>query len=134
MQRNIWKRVLVLIETWIEIILNIIITIFLLSGAFFLLSSSIGVIRFPDVYTRLHATTKGATLGIFGLLIGAFLFMYVEHNIMSGKLLLAIVFTLLTAPVADHMISRAAHRVGVKPVTKNKTAEYETAVQKQKQH
>ncbi|WP_090232002.1 monovalent cation/H(+) antiporter subunit G [Lentibacillus halodurans] len=123
-----------MIEIWIEIILNIIIAIFLLSGAFFLLSSSIGVIRFPDVYTRLHATTKAATLGISGLLIGAFLFMYIQHHIVSGKLLLAIVFTLITSPVAGHMISRAAHRIGVKPVTKNRTDEYEKAIQKQKQH
>lgn len=123
-----------LIETWTEIIANIIIAFFLLSGAFFLLSSSIGVIRFPDVYTRLHATTKGATLGISGLLIGAFLFLYLQHDIVSGKLLLAVVFTLLTSPVAGHMISRAAHRAGAKPVTRHRTDEYEQAIQKQKQH
>ncbi|MFD1362979.1 monovalent cation/H(+) antiporter subunit G [Lentibacillus salinarum] len=123
-----------MIETWIEGIANIIIVIFLLSGSFFLLSSSIGAIRFPDVYTRLHATTKAATLGISGLLIGAFLFMYVHHNIVSGKLLLAIAFTLLTSPVAGHMISRAAHRVGVKPVTKNRTDQYEKAIEHYKQY
>lgn len=125
---------LLLIETWTEIISNIIIAILLLSGSFFLLSGSIGVIRFPDVYTRLHATTKGATLGISGLLIGAFLFMYTQYGIISGKLLLAIVFTLLTSPVAGHMISRAAHKAGVKPVTKNRTDEYEKAIQREKQH
>ncbi|TFJ94041.1 monovalent cation/H(+) antiporter subunit G [Lentibacillus salicampi] len=123
-----------MIETWTEIISNIIIAILLLSGSFFLLSGSIGVIRFPDVYTRLHATTKGATLGISGLLIGAFLFMYTQYGIISGKLLLAIVFTLLTSPVAGHMISRAAHKAGVKPVTKNRTDEYEKAIQREKQH
>lgn len=122
-----------MIETWIDIIFNIIIAIFLLSGTFFLISSSIGLIRFPDVYTRLHATTKASTLGIAGLLIGAFLFLFVEHGIISGKLLLAIVFTLLTAPLGAHMISRAAHRVGIKPVTKQRTDEYEKAIQKEKQ-
>ncbi|SFD56458.1 multisubunit sodium/proton antiporter, MrpG subunit [Lentibacillus persicus] len=122
-----------MIETWIDIIFNIIIAIFLLSGTFFLISSSIGLIRFPDVYTRLHATTKASTLGIAGLLIGAFLFLFVEHGIISGKLLLAIVFTLLTAPLGAHMISRAAHRVGIKPVTKQRSDEYEKAIQKEKQ-
>ncbi|GAB4073364.1 Na+/H+ antiporter Mnh2 subunit G [Barrientosiimonas marina] len=123
-----------MIETWIEGIANIIIALFLLSGSFFLLSSSIGTVRFPDVYTRLHATTKGATLGIAGLLIGAFIFMYVKHDIISGKLLLAIVFTMLTSPVAGHLISRAAHRSGIKPITKHQPDEYEKAIQKQKEH
>ncbi|SEQ16491.1 multisubunit sodium/proton antiporter, MrpG subunit [Virgibacillus subterraneus] len=123
-----------MIEIWIKVIFNLIIAFFLLSGTFFILSSSIGIVRFPDVYTRLHAATKASTLGIAGILIGAFLFLYVSDSIVSGKLLLAIVFTLLTAPVSGHMISRAAHRNGVKPVTKNRTDEYEEAIQKHTQH
>ncbi|MBP1947615.1 monovalent cation/H(+) antiporter subunit G [Virgibacillus litoralis] len=123
-----------MIEIWIDIILDLVIAFFLLSGTFFILSSSIGIVRFPDVYTRLHAATKASTLGIAGILIGAFLFLYVSDGIVSGKLLLAIVFTLLTAPVSGHMISRAAHRNGVKPVTKNRTDEYEEAIQKHTQH
>ncbi len=118
-----------LIEIWIKIIINILIVLLLLSGTFFILSGSIGVIRFPDVYTRLHAATKASTLGIAGVLIGAFLFLYVTYSIISGKLLLAIVFTLLTAPVSGHMISRAAHKNGVKPVTNNRNDAYEDAIQ-----
>lgn len=121
-----------MIETWTSIILNLVISLFVLSGAFFLLSGAIGVVRFPDIYTRLHAATKASTLGIAGVLIGAFLFLYISHSIVSGKLLLAIVFTLLTAPVSGHMISRAAHRSGVKPVTHNERDEYEEAIQKRK--
>lgn len=118
-----------MIATWIDIILNIIIALLLLSGTFFMLSGSIGVIRFPDVYTRLHAATKASTLGIAGILIGTFLFLYVTHSIISGKLLLAIIFILLTNPVSGHMISRAAHRDGVKPVTHNRNDAYEEAIQ-----
>lgn len=121
-----------LIETWTSIILNIVISLFILSGTFFLFSSSIGVVRFPDVYTRLHAATKASTLGIAGVLIGVFLYLYAFESIVSGKLLLAIVFTMLTAPVSGHMISRAAHRNGVKPITFNERDEYEEALQKQK--
>lgn len=120
-----------LIETWTSIFLNVIISILLISGTFFLLSGAIGVIRFPDIYTRLHAATKASTLGITGILIGAFLFLYVDQSIVSGKLLLAIIFTLLTVPVSGHMISRAAHRNGVKPVTYKRNDEYEEAIQKQ---
>lgn len=122
---------LLLIETWINIILNIVIILFLLFGTFFILSSAIGINRFPDVYTRLHAATKASTLGVIGILIGAFLFLYVSHSIVSGKLLLAILFMLLTNPVSGHMISRAAHKAGVKPVTKNRTDAYEEAMQEQ---
>ncbi|MUK87050.1 Na+/H+ antiporter subunit G [Ornithinibacillus sp. L9] len=117
-----------MIETWINILVNIVIVICLLLGTFFVLSGSIGIARFPDIYTRLHAATKASTLGLSGILIGAFLFLYIEHNIVSGKLLLAIVFILLTAPVSAHMISRAAHKVGVKPITKNRRDEYEEAI------
>ncbi len=48
-------------------------------------------------------------------MIGAFIFLYVEHGIVSGKLILGIIFILLTAPVSAHMIGRAAHTTGVKP-------------------
>ncbi|MFZ3576463.1 monovalent cation/H(+) antiporter subunit G [Virgibacillus sp. DJP39] len=119
-----------MIEIWIKIILNFAISFLILSGTFFLLSSAIGVIRFPDIFTRLHAATKAATLGIAGVLIGSFLYLYVAQSIISGKLLLAIVFTMLTAPVSSHMISRAAHRNGVKPVTFNQNDAYEEAIQK----
>lgn len=119
-----------LIETWIDSILNLSIVFFLLVGTFFILSSSIGIIRFPDVYTRLHAATKAPTLGIACILIGAFIFLYGTKGIFSGKMLLAIVFVLLTSPVAGHMLSRAAHRAGVKPVLKHEHDAYEEALQK----
>lgn len=104
---------LLLSGTWINLIFDLLICISLLLGTFFLISGSLGVLRFPDVYTRLHAATKSSTLGVSGILIGAFLFLYVEHDIISGKLLLGILFILLTAPVSGHMIGRAAYRSGV---------------------
>lgn len=116
-----------LIETLINIIINILVIISLLAGTFFILSSSIGIVRFPDVYTRLHTATKASTLGIAFILIAAFLYLYAAHSIVSGKLLLAIVFILLTAPVSAHMIGRAAHANGVKPVLKNRGDAYQEA-------
>ncbi|GAE94097.1 Na(+) H(+) antiporter subunit G [Gracilibacillus boraciitolerans JCM 21714] len=100
----------------IDLVRDIIIILLLLSGTFFILSASIGVIRFPDVYTRLHAATKASTLGISGIMIGAFIFLYAEKGIISGKLILGIIFILLTAPpLSAHMIGRAAHSSGIKP-------------------
>ncbi|ARI76985.1 monovalent cation/H(+) antiporter subunit G [Halobacillus mangrovi] len=114
--------------TWINLLFDIIICISLLGGTFFILSGSIGILRFPDVYARLHAATKSSTLGVAGIMIGAFLFLYMEHNIVSGKLLLGILFVLLTAPVSGHMISRAAYRSGVPLWDKSVKDDYATAL------
>src|SRR5699024_10267531 len=112
-------------EIWINITVNFLVVIFLLVGTFFILSSSIVVIRFPDVYTRLHAATKASTLGIFTLLIATFCYLYVAHDVINCKLLLAILFILLTNQVASHMLSRAAHKNGIKPLLKHREDMYE---------
>lgn len=112
-------------EILINIIINIFIILSLLIGTFFIFSSSIGILRFPDIYTRLHAATKASTLGISSVLVGTFLFLYASHDVISGKLLLAILFILLTNPVSGHMLSRAAHRQGIKPVLNNRDDAYE---------
>ncbi|UOQ93814.1 monovalent cation/H(+) antiporter subunit G [Halobacillus shinanisalinarum] len=121
-------------ETWINVVLDILICISLLMGTFFFVSTSIGILRFPDVYTRLHAATKGSTLGITGVLIGSFLFMYVEHGIISGKLLLGILFILLTAPVTGHVLGRAAYYSGVPLSDKSVEDEYKKNLEKVKDH
>src|SRR5699024_10888385 len=94
-------------------------------GAFFIFSRAIGIIRFPGVFTRLHAATKAATLGIASILIATFLFLYVAHGLLRGKLLLAIIFILLTNPAGGHMLSRAAHNTGLKPYLRHRVYEYE---------
>lgn len=123
---------ILLIEIWSNIIVNIVIILLLLIGTFFIVSTSIGINRFPDVYTRLHAATKAPTLGIFSILLAAFFFLYVAHDIVSGKLLLAIVFILLTSPVGGHLMSRAAHHSGVKPVLYNRRDAYADELKKSK--
>nr|WP_242694700.1 monovalent cation/H(+) antiporter subunit G [Pseudogracilibacillus auburnensis] len=117
-------------EIVISIIMNIIIIILLLSGTFFIFSSALGIIRFPDVFTRLHAATKAPTLGIISILLGAFLFLYGSHQLVSGKLLLAILFIMLSSPVAGHMLSRAAHKSYVKPYLRHRDDEYEEYMKK----
>lgn len=109
----------------ITIMTYIVIIISLLIGTFFIFSSAVGILRFPGVFTRLHASTKAPTLGISSLLIGTFIFLYVAHGLFSGKLLLAILFILLTNPVGGHMLSRAAHKSGVKPYLRHREDEYE---------
>ncbi|GGC92375.1 Na(+)/H(+) antiporter subunit G [Thalassobacillus devorans] len=118
--------------TLISIIIDLFIILSLLIGTFFIFSSSVGILRFPDVYTRLHAVTKGATLGVAGIMIGAFLFLFIEHGIISGKLILGTIFVFMTAPVSGHMISRAGYHNGVKLWDKSVRDDYADVVKEKR--
>jgi multicomponent Na+:H+ antiporter subunit G len=85
-------------------------SVFVATGAIFALAAAIGVLRLPDVFIRMHATTKAGTLGC-GLIFLAVAFYFGETDI-TARSLAAIVFLVLTAPIAAHMISRAAYRTG----------------------
>jgi multicomponent Na+:H+ antiporter subunit G len=100
-------------EEKMSIPLQIIISVLLLAGMAFCLGGSIGLIRFPDAYCRMHALGKPITLGVILCLIAAFLFFYAEDRTVCAYPIAAIIFILLTAPIATHMISKAAHRSGV---------------------
>lgn len=95
-------------------IINIIIAFFILVGAFLSVVAAFGVIRLPDVYTRNHAASKAATLGVMSILFGAFLYFYLVEGHFNSRLILGIVFIFMTSPVAGHLISRAAYNTGVK--------------------
>lgn len=82
----------------------------ILCGGVIAVISAIGIIRFPDVYSRSHAATKSATLAVLLTLSGAFIYIWITQSIVSIRLLLGIVFVFLTAPVSGHMITRAAYR------------------------
>lgn len=82
---------------------------FLILGSCFMLVASIGIIRLPDIYMRMHATTKAPTLGMLLMLISICLFF---GNLLTVvKSILIIFFIFLTIPVAAHMIGRAAHLI-----------------------
>jgi multicomponent Na+:H+ antiporter subunit G len=89
---------------WVTIIL-------MLTGAGFMLLAAIGVLRMPDLYTRMQPATKASTLGAgFMLLAVAVHFGTVG---VTMRALAGLVFLVLTAPVAAHMIGRAAYALGV---------------------
>ncbi len=95
------------------------ITIVLLGvGLFFLFVGSIGLLRFPDFYTRLHATGKCDTLGagltILGLIVHHF-FYYPGTLLITAKLLFLILFIFIANPTATHAIMRVAYKTGVMP-------------------
>ncbi|MFC4407128.1 monovalent cation/H(+) antiporter subunit G [Haloarchaeobius iranensis] len=84
---------------------------FVLVGSFFLLVGTIGLIRFPNVYNRLHATSKAATLGAASMFVAGFI--YFGGQGVALEALVAIVFLFLTAPTGGHLISRSARKMGV---------------------
>lgn len=92
---------------------DIVVTIFVCIGLFFTLVGSIGLVRFPDVYTRIHATGLMSTLGIGSLLLASLIYFSFETHVFSIKELLILGFLMLTTPVSVHMIGQAAYRTGV---------------------
>ncbi|KYG89269.1 Na+/H+ antiporter subunit G [Metasolibacillus sp. FSL H7-0170] len=82
----------------------------ILFGAIISVVSAFGMIRLPDVYTRSHAATKSATLSVLACLSGAFLYFWSHDGYVSIRLILGIIFVFITAPVAGHLVCRAAYR------------------------
>lgn len=83
----------------------------MLVGAGFLLLAAIGILRMPDLFTRMQTASKASTLGISCILIAVAFFM--QDLAVTIRAALTILFFFLTAPVAAHMIGRAAYFVGV---------------------
>jgi multicomponent Na+:H+ antiporter subunit G len=86
----------------------------LLTGGFLIITGGIGMLRFPDLYTRLHAAgvtdTGGAGLVLFGLMLQAGL------TIVTVKLALILWFLLFTGPVASHVLAKAALHAKLEPL------------------
>ena len=92
-------------------ILEIFSVALILFGASIALVGSIGLVRFPDIFTRLHGPTKATTLGVGGVLLGTILFLILQGETGAIRELLITVFLFLTAPVSAHLIAKAAlHR------------------------
>ena len=89
---------------------------FLLGGFFFFVAATVGLLRFPDFFCRLHATGKGDTLAVLLSLIG--LSIYEGFSFASLKIIFIGVFMFLAQPTSTHAISRAALRCGLEPWTK----------------
>ncbi len=94
--------------SWQEMVTLLLATV----GVLFMLLGVIGILRLPDLYTRVHAAGKPGTLGVIGVLLAV----AVHHGdlVAAAKMVALIVFFLLTAPVAAHMLDRAAYLTGVK--------------------
>jgi multicomponent Na+:H+ antiporter subunit G len=105
------------------LVLLIVLYILLGIGVIFNGLGSIGLLRFPDIYTRLHATTKNTTFGSIFTCLAVIIFSFYQlHITKDSKFLvlalhtfLALVCLIVTNPTGAHAIARAAHRSGVMP-------------------
>lgn len=104
--------------------MNILVVLFLLFGLLFFLGGSIGIIRMPGFYTRLHPAGKLDTLGIFTMVIGLALYnlhhFSLEALLLSIKMFLIVFFVFLSSPTATHSIVDAGMRAGLRHWTKKK--------------
>lgn len=77
------------------------------AGALLILLAGVGVVRFPDLYSRMHAATKATTLGVALVALAG----VVGLDDGAGKLVLAVLFLFVTAPASSHFVGRTAYRV-----------------------
>ena len=94
----------------IDVVQNCIAGLLIIIGAAFVLVASLGLIRLPDVYSRMHAASKAGTLGSGVMLLA--LAMVAEDQATVTRALAGILFFLLTAPVSAHLLAKAAYAAG----------------------
>jgi multicomponent Na+:H+ antiporter subunit G len=89
----------------------VVVTALIAVGSFFLIVGTVGLLRLPDVYNRLHATSKATTLGAASMFLAGFVYFGPGGNGLTS--LVGIAFLFITAPTGGHVISRAAKRMGL---------------------
>jgi multicomponent Na+:H+ antiporter subunit G len=98
-------------------IIGAVLTLF---GSIFIFLGALGLVRMPDLFNRIQAGTKASTLGTFLSLIG----LLIITPQWWGKLILLMIFILITNPVSSHILARAAHFIGVPLTDKTVTDKY----------
>jgi multicomponent Na+:H+ antiporter subunit G len=102
-----------------------VVILLVLAGLFFFFAATIGFLRFPDFYSRMHATGKGDTFGLFLSLLGLAIYNLWDNPswylgvVQSVKLLSIAIFWFLASPTATHALLRSAFESGVMPWTKD---------------
>lgn len=94
----------------IELAFNILVGAMLVIGAAFSLIASIGLVRLPDVYSRMHAASKAGTVGSGVILLA--LAIHTDDAAIMTRAVAGVIFLLLTAPIAAHLLAKAAYVTG----------------------
>jgi multicomponent Na+:H+ antiporter subunit G len=102
--------------------LNILVTVLIASGLFFFFAGALGILRFPDFYSRLHPAGKLDTMGQFATMVGMAIYtaqdLSLNGVLTALKIMLIVVFVFITSPTATHAIVDAGVRAGMLPWTK----------------
>ena len=111
-----------------EFVMDIISWFFLVTGSFFCLTGGVGLLRFPDFYSRIHSASLTDTLGASLILIG--LMFQAGSGIVTAKLIMILIFSLLAGTTASHAMAKAAFTSGLAvddADTKNEESEDSTS-------
>ena len=115
-------------------LLNIVSIILILSGLVFFLGASIGILRFPDFYTRMHAAGKGDTLSTMLMLAGFACVTMEDFSVVSWllfiKIMAVVLFIYLTSPTSSHALMRAAFEDDEMPLTEKDLKKSKKSVNK----
>ncbi|QND49922.1 monovalent cation/H(+) antiporter subunit G [Rhizobium lusitanum] len=109
-----------------ELVVALIVAFLLLAGALFALVAAIGIVRLPDLYSRMHAASKAGTVGS-GLLLLA-VGVHSQDLSILARALAGFLFFALTAPISAHLLARAAHKAGHRltpPSVRDELAKYQ---------
>jgi multicomponent K+:H+ antiporter subunit G len=99
-----------------DLVIEFLVSCFLIVGGAFTLVGSIGLARFPDFYTRLHGPSKASTLGVGAILIASLLHFNALGEFGLKELLITF-FIFLTAPVSAHLLCKAAFKLKLESTT-----------------
>jgi multicomponent K+:H+ antiporter subunit G len=94
-------------------IIELLVSFFLVTGAFFALAGSIGTYRLSDFFSRLHGPTKSTTLGVGGMAIASAIYFSFHGEGISFHEVLITLFLFITAPVSAHFLAKAARHQGL---------------------
>ena len=101
-----------------DVVVTGVVWLLLLAGSFFLVTGSLGMVRLPDVFTRMHAAGMTDTMGAGLILAGLTVYAASGAEFLVGfRLLLVLAFLWFTSPIATHAVAKAALAGGIRPYT-----------------
>lgn len=111
-------------------LLQVLVGLMSIFGALFTLFAAMGVLRFPDLYSRMHAASKAGVFGSGLILLGLALF--AQDYAIVTRAILTILFLLLTTPISAHLLAKAAYVAGHRPWEGSARDEIKTSSEAQK--
>ena len=94
----------------IDALQNYLAALLIVIGSLFVLTASVGLLRLPDLYTRMHAASKAGTLGSCLVLLA--LAVHSNDTAIALRAVAGVLFFLLTVPISSHLLAKAAHGAG----------------------